>query len=117
MTEFKNVKRALEKALGVKARSITVPSGWKAGTIIETGQMAVYLFKMEDNITFYYATKNGVAISWHNNATDPETWVGENYSVKKVKDERSSLHIILDGICHLGHFAPECLEDALKALR
>lgn len=119
MTEFKAVKRNLEKILEAKAKAITVPDGcgWTAGTVINGDNITVYILKRKDT-TYYYATIGGTPISWHNNTAGPETWVGENYSVEKAKDEmRSSLHTALDGVCHLGHFAPECLEDALRTFR
>ena len=119
MTEFKNVKRALEKALGGRAESCstnnpdieTITSVWNLN-------ISILLIKMKNGTLYYYATIGGeTPISWHNDViTGPETWIGENYSIKKTKDERSDLHIVLDGVCHLGHFPRECLGEKLRSL-
>lgn len=114
MTKFKETKKALEKALGGKANAVKAAGGWEAATIIKNSSITVYLFKRKDGTVYYYATIGEKPISWHNNVTGPETWTGENYYIKKTKDERRSLlHVILGGVCHMGHFAPECLEQAL----
>ena len=114
MTEYKNIKRALEKALNTKANAVTVPNGWEAGTVLLTDKLSVYIFKRKDGTVYYYATIGEKPISWHNNIVDgPTVWVGENYSIMKKAVEEGTMNIIMDGICHLGHFAPECLEQAL----
>ena len=114
MTKFKEAKRALEKALGTKAHSIIVDG--LTGTVINANNITVYLFKRNDDTVYYYATIGETPISWHNDITGPETWVGENYEINKRK-EGTMMNTIMDGVCHLGHFDPKCLEDALKALK
>ena len=117
MTEFKEIKRSLEKALNAKALSIAVPTAkWEAGTVIAADNLSVYLFKRKDGAgtVYYYATIGKTPISWHYKLIPgPETWIGENYKITKRK-EGTMMNTIMDGVCNLGHFAPECLEEALK---
>lgn len=119
MTDFKEIKRNLEKILGGKAESCsTTNQNIEAITSVWNLNISILLIKMKNGTLYYYATIGGkTPISWHNDVTGPETWIGENYGIEKTKDEmRSALHTTLDGVCHLGHFPRECLGEVLRAL-
>ena len=119
MTKYKEIKRALEKALEGKAQSCKSENPKiEAITTVCGLNVSIVLVKTKSSDVYYYSTSTvtGEPISWHNHVAYPETWIGENYKIKKYKGGRSDLHIILDGVSHLGHFPRECLGEKLRSL-